>query len=99
MAVQTYLFIARIPETGIDDYQRFVARVFPLITTYGGTLERRFASADSTVELFFVSFPNADQFEELQTSAHIDAAAPLLYRSGAHFEVIPVSTDVALQLS
>jgi hypothetical protein len=99
MAGQTYLFIARIPVAGIDDYQQFIASVFPLIITYGGTLERRFASADSTVELFFVSFPTADQFEELQSSAHIDAAAPLLYRSGAHFEVIPVATDAAIQLS
>jgi hypothetical protein len=91
VADQTYLFIARVPAAGLGDYRRFIARVFGLIEQSGGRLDRRFSSDDGTVEVFVVAFPDTNAFEQLQTSTHIDDAAPLLYRSGARFEVIPVA--------
>jgi hypothetical protein len=91
MTDQTYLFVARVPAAGLEDYRQFIARVYPLIADSGGRIERRFASDDATIEVFVVSFPNIDVFEKLQTSAHIDAAAPLLYRSGARFDVMALA--------
>jgi hypothetical protein len=91
VADQTYLFVARVPVAGLSDYQRFITSVLPLITRFGGRLDRRFGSDDATVEVFVVSFPDGSAFERLRTSTHIDDAAPLLYRSGARFEVIPVA--------
>jgi hypothetical protein len=87
----TYLFIARVPATGLNDYRQFIGRVVPLITEFGAKLERRFASDDATIEVFVVSFPDVGAFEDLQRSTHLDDAAPLLYRSGARFEVIPTA--------
>jgi hypothetical protein len=91
VAEQTYLFIASVPTAGLQDFQLFIARVLPLIGEHGGWLERRFGSDDGTVELFVVSFPDTSAFDRLQTSTHISDAAPLLYRSGARFEVMPVA--------
>jgi hypothetical protein len=88
---QTYLFLAHVPLAGVDDYRQFVARVMPLIDASGGRLERSVASDDGTVELFIVSFPDNDCYEQLATSTHIDDAAPLLYRSGARFEVLTLA--------
>ena len=48
--------IARVPASGVSDFQAYEARVLPLIAEYGGTLERRLRNEDGTVELHVLRF-------------------------------------------
>jgi hypothetical protein len=93
VADHTYLFLAHVPAAGVDDYREFIARVLPLVEESGGRLDRRLASDDETIEIFIVSFVSSAALEQLQASTHLDEAALRLYRSGARFEVMPVTHD------
>ncbi len=41
----------RIPASGVEAFQRYESRVLPLMSKYGGVLERRLRTADALSEL------------------------------------------------
>jgi len=80
--------IARIPATGVSDFQAYEARVLPLLPEYGGALERRLRNADGTVEVHILRFTSRDCLDRFRQDDRRKAAAPLLQKSGASIELM-----------
>jgi len=80
--------IARVPASGVSDFQAYEARVLPILGEYGGTLERRLRNADGTIELHVLRFDSRDVLERFRQDKRRTAAAPLLQRSGATVELM-----------
>lgn len=80
--------IARVPASGVSDFQAYEARVLPLIAEYGGTLERRLRNADGTVELHVLRFTTRDGLDRFRQDERRIEAAPFLLQSGAAVELM-----------
>ncbi len=80
--------IARVPASGVSDFQAYEARVLPILGEYGGTLERRLRNADGTIELHVLRFDSRDGLDRFRQDKRRIEAAPLLQRSGATVELL-----------
>ena len=88
MADLVLALIARVPATGVSDFQEYEARVLPLLADHGGTLERRLRSADGTTELHVLRFGSRDGLDRFRSDERRAAAAPLLRQCGATVELM-----------
>ena len=52
----TLVLIARVPVEGVASFQEYESAVLPLLSEFGGLLERRLRNSDGTVEVHIVSF-------------------------------------------
>ena len=86
----TILLLARIPELGVADFQRYEAVVLPLLDEHGGRLERRLRNDSGTFEAHVVRFENAAALERFRADPRRAAAQPLLVQSSAAIELIGV---------
>ncbi len=82
--------IVRIPSEGVADFQRFESRVLPLLSRFGGALERRVRGHDGQFEVHLVSFPSQDALDAYLVAPERVAALPLLTASGAVAELVEV---------
>jgi hypothetical protein len=80
--------IARVPASGVTDFQEYEARVLPLLAEYDGRLDRRLRNADGTVELHVLRFASRDGLDRFRQDKRRVEAAPLLHRSGATVELM-----------
>jgi hypothetical protein len=87
MTPLTLALVARIPVSGVADFQSYEAQVLPLLGTYGGTLQRRLRNADGTVEIHVVRFDERAGLERFRGDPGRAAAANMLERSGAAIEL------------
>lgn len=85
--------IVRVPDEGIDAFQRFEAAVLPLLPEYGGRLEGRFRSLDGSVEVHIVTFPSPEALDRYRTDPRRREHLPLLHDSQAAQDLFEV-TDV-----
>ncbi|NIH87820.1 hypothetical protein [Amycolatopsis granulosa] len=86
----TFLLLARLPEDGAAAFDAYEDSVLPLLSEYGGRLERRVRSLDDRTEAHLVSFPGEQEFAAYRADPRRAASAPLLERSGAVVELLPV---------
>jgi hypothetical protein len=84
----TYVLIARIPETGLDAFQRYETAVVPLLADHGGRLARRLRSADGAVEVHVIEFASADGLDAYRADPRRAQHADLLATSGAESELL-----------
>jgi hypothetical protein len=86
----------RIPDAGIDAFQRFEAMVLPLLADHGGTLERRLRSLDGGTEIHVVSFPSPDALAAYRVDPRRLVRLHLFEESQASselLEVVDVTTE------
>lgn len=95
MSGLTLALIARIPAAGVASFRAYEDRVLPLLAAHGGTLERRLANVDGTLEIHIVRFPERVGLEQFRADPRRAETAPLLAQSGAITELIEVA-DVAM---
>lgn len=89
-AGDVYCMIARVPAAGVDAFARYEAGVLPLLADHGGTLEQRLRTADGTIELHIVRFPDAASLAAYRADPRRAARQPELAASGAAIELVPV---------
>lgn len=90
----TFAVIARVASTGVVSFQAYEDAVLPLLSEFGGKLQRRLRNADGTIEVHIVSFPSEIAVQRYRSDGRRRALAQLLEHSAASVELIPV-TDVA----
>jgi len=83
--------IARVPASGVSDFQAYEAHVLPLLAEYSGTLERRLRNTDGTVEMHVLRFTSRDGLDRFRQDKRRIEAAPLLQRSGATVELMELN--------
>ena len=81
----------RIPPKGISAFLAYEAEVLPLLSEYGGTLQRRLRNADCTIELHLVRFATREGLERFRSDPRRQAASPMMIASGAVTEMIEVT--------
>ena len=86
--------IARVPLSGVADFQAYEAQVLPLLADHGGSLERRLRNGDGTTEVHVVRFASAAHLDRFRSDARRMAAAPLLLQSGAAVELLTMQDVV-----
>ena len=86
----TLVLTARVPASGIAQFQAYEAKVLPLLAEHGGTLERRLRSADGTFEMHILHFKTRSGFESFRNDPRRHALSLLLSSSGAVFELTEV---------
>ena len=90
----TFVLIARVPPDGIASYQAYEAAVLPLLSEFGGSLERRLRNSDGTVEVHIVSFDSDRNFQRFRSDPRRASFAHLIEASAAKNELFAM-TDVA----
>ena len=90
----TFVLIARAPSDGVASFQAYEDAVLPLLTEYGGLLERRLRNSDGTIEVHIVSFDSDRDFQRYRNDPRRAAASHLFEASAASTERIAM-TDVA----
>jgi uncharacterized protein (DUF1330 family) len=90
----TSVLIARVPPDGIASYQAYEAAVLPLLSEFGGLLERRLRNSDGTIEVHIVSFDSDQNRQRFRSDPRRASFAHLFEASAARNEVFAV-TDVA----
>jgi uncharacterized protein (DUF1330 family) len=90
----TFVLIARVPSDGIASFQAYEAAVLPLLSEFGGLLERRLRNSDGTVEVHIVSFDSDQNFQSYRSDPRRASFAHLIEASAAQKEVFAM-TDVA----
>jgi hypothetical protein len=93
-ARMTSVLIARVPPDGVGSFQAYEDAVLPLLTEYGGLLERRLRNVDGTIEVHIVSFDSDQNFQRYRSDPRRAALSHLLEASAASTELLAV-TDVA----
>ena len=63
----TFVLIARVPPDGVAGFQAYEEAVLPLLSEFGGLLERRLRNSDGTVEVHIVSFDSDRNFQSFRT--------------------------------
>jgi hypothetical protein len=74
----TFVLIARVPFDGVASFQAYEEAVLPLLSEFGGLLERRLRNSDGTIEVHIVSFDSDQNFQRFRS----DPRARLRHRSG-----------------
>lgn len=82
----TLVLIARIPLEGVEAFCTYEDQVLPLLSEYGGKLERRLRDELGTVELHILSFPSEAALQSYRSDPRRAAASHLLERSSAQIE-------------
>jgi len=90
----TSVLIARVPPDGIASYQAYEAAVLPLLSEFGGLLERRLRNSDGTIEVHIVSFDSDQNRQRFRNDRRRASFAHLFEASAASNEVFAM-TDVA----
>jgi hypothetical protein len=90
----TSVLIARVPPDGIASYQAYEAAVLPLLSEFGGSLERRLRNSDGTIEVHIVSFDSDQNRQRFRSDPRRASFAHLFEASAASNEVFAM-TDVA----
>jgi hypothetical protein len=90
----TFVLIARVPMEGVASFREYEDAVLPLLTEFGGLLERRLRNCDGTVEVHIVSFESEQSFQRFRSDPRRASYAHLVERSRARNELIAV-TDVS----
>ena len=90
----TSVLIARVPPDGIASYQAYEAAVLPLLSEFGGLLERRLRNPDGTIEVHIVSFDSDQNRQRFRSDPRRASFAHLFEASAASNEVFAM-TDVA----
>jgi uncharacterized protein (DUF1330 family) len=83
----TYVVVVHVPDTGIETFQRYEARVLPFLAEHAGLLERRLRSLDGRVEVHVVTFPSQQQFHDYRDDPRRREHQALLEASRARIEV------------
>ncbi|MFD3699718.1 hypothetical protein ACFWUZ_26950 [Streptomyces sp. NPDC058646] len=86
----TYLMLARLSERGLSTFEAYESEVLPLLSEYGGRLERRLRTLDDQLEAHLVTFPDSADLAAYREDPRRTAAAPLLESSGAAVELFAV---------
>ena len=87
----TLVLVARVPASGVADFQAYENAVLPLLAEHGGTLERRLRGGDATVEIHIIRFADAAALDCYRQDPRRAAHAALLERSGASVELLRVA--------
>ncbi len=90
----TFVLIARVPADGVARFQAYEDAVLPMLSEYGGLLERRLRNGDGTIEVHIVSFDSEQNFERYRSDPRRAAVAHLFEASAASTERLAM-TDVA----
>jgi uncharacterized protein (DUF1330 family) len=90
----TFVLIARVPSDGVAGFQAYEQAVLPLLSEFGGLLERRLRNADSTIEVHIVSFDSEQNFQRFRSDPRRAALSHLIEASAASKELLAM-TDVA----
>jgi len=93
-ARSTFVLIARVPSDGVARFQAYEEAVLPLLSEFGGLLERRLRNADGTIEVHIVSFDSDQNFQRFRSDPRRASLAHLIEASAATNEVFAMS-DVA----
>ena len=90
----TFVLIARVPSDGVASFQAYEDAVLPLLSEFGGLLERRLRNSDGTIEVHIVSFDSDQNFQRFRSDPRRASFAHLLEASAASIERFAM-TDVA----
>ena len=90
----TSVLIARVPPDGVASYQAYEEAVLPLLSEFGGLLERRLRNSDGTVEVHIVSFDSDQNLQRFRSDPRRASFSHLFEASAAKNEVFAM-TDVA----
>ncbi|WP_197973238.1 MULTISPECIES: hypothetical protein [Streptomyces] len=80
----------RLPEGGLGAFDAYESAVLPLLSEYGGRLERRLRTLNDQVEAHLITFPASEDLAAYRADPRPSAAAPLLESSGAAVELLAV---------
>jgi uncharacterized protein (DUF1330 family) len=90
----TFVVIARVPSDGVASYQAYEQAVLPLLSEFGGLLERRLRNSDGTLEVHIVSFGSDQDYQRFRSDPRRASLSHLFEASAARNEVFAM-TDVA----
>jgi hypothetical protein len=90
----TLMLTARIPLEGVIAFQAYENTVLPLLSAFGGRLERRLRNFDGSIEVHIVSFPSEAEFQRYRADPRRIEQGRLLEESSAKLE-LTVMTDVS----
>jgi hypothetical protein len=90
----TLVLTARIPLEGVVAFQAYEDAVLPLLSVFGGRLERRLRNFDGSIEVHIVSFPSEAEFQRYRADPRRIEQSLLLEKSSAKLE-LTVMTDVS----
>ena len=90
----TFVLIARVPPDGVARFQAYEDAVLPLLSEFGGLLERRLRNGDGTIEVHIVGFDSDRDFQRYRSDPRRAALSHLFEASAARNELLAV-TDVA----
>ncbi len=88
-----YALIARVPTSGVANFQQYEDAVLPLLGEHGGHLDRRVRSADGTLEIHLLVFDSPTGLERFRADPRRAALSSLLRAAGPELEltrVLPV---------
>lgn len=88
---RTYVLIARVPPSGVQQFQGYESGVIPLFARHGGRLERRLRTEDELTEVHVIWFPSEEAFLAYRGDPDRTAQVPLLVESGAVTELLELS--------
>jgi hypothetical protein len=89
----TFVLIARVPPDGVAGFQAYEQAVLPLLSEFGGLLERRLRNSDGTIEVHIVSFDSDRNFQSFRSDPGRTSFAHLIEASAARNELFAM-TDV-----
>jgi chromate reductase len=81
-----YVMVARIPQDGVDSFQRYEQLILPLLIEHEGSLERM-RSSDRRTEVHILRFLAAERFAGYRNDPRRAAHRELLRESGAQIEL------------
>jgi uncharacterized protein (DUF1330 family) len=90
----TVVLIARVPSDGVASFQAYEEAVLPLLSEFGGLLERRLRNSDDMIEVHIVSFDSDQNFQRFGNDPRRASFAHLIEASAAKIELFAM-TDVA----
>jgi hypothetical protein len=90
----TFALIARVPSDGVASYQAYEEAVLPLLSEFGGLLERRLRNSDGTIEVHILSFDTDQNYQRFKSDPRRGSLSHLFEASAASNEVFAM-TDVA----
>lgn len=80
---QLYVMTARIPESGVAQFNAYESGVLPLLADHGARLERRLRTEDGQHEVHIIWFPSERAFDDYRNDPRRSELANLLAESGA----------------
>jgi antibiotic biosynthesis monooxygenase (ABM) superfamily enzyme len=82
----TLVLIARVPSGGVANFRAYEEAVLPLLSEFGGLLERRLRNSDGTIEVHIVSFDSDRNFQRFRSDPRRASVAHLMEASAANNE-------------